>query len=159
MKGKATPKNVDEYLAGLPEPARGTLTKIRVVIRSWCRPKRTNLSVMGCPYSNTKNPWGGLARFQIIAAYSLRQWRWRNLSGNWWAIPCPRGASILQSAIPTERAAKENSDNALRWKRKTRRARQLRFATIELGVARARMVVLFLAVARAWPRSSRTASR
>jgi hypothetical protein len=25
MKGSAVPKNIDEYLAGVPEPARGTL--------------------------------------------------------------------------------------------------------------------------------------
>ena len=33
-KGKGAPKNVDEYLAGVPEPARGTLNRIRAVIRS-----------------------------------------------------------------------------------------------------------------------------
>jgi uncharacterized protein YdhG (YjbR/CyaY superfamily) len=34
MKGSGAPKNVDEYLAGVPEPARSTLKKIRAVIRS-----------------------------------------------------------------------------------------------------------------------------
>jgi len=33
-KGNVAPKNVDEYLAGVPEPARGTLKKIRAAIRS-----------------------------------------------------------------------------------------------------------------------------
>jgi uncharacterized protein YdhG (YjbR/CyaY superfamily) len=33
-KVNATPKNVDEYLAGVPEPARSTLNKIRATIRS-----------------------------------------------------------------------------------------------------------------------------
>jgi uncharacterized protein YdhG (YjbR/CyaY superfamily) len=33
-KGNGAPKNVDEYLAGVPQPARGTLNKIRVAIRS-----------------------------------------------------------------------------------------------------------------------------
>jgi uncharacterized protein YdhG (YjbR/CyaY superfamily) len=33
-KGKGAPKNVDEYLAGVPEPARSTLTKMRAAIRS-----------------------------------------------------------------------------------------------------------------------------
>lgn len=32
--GKGAPKNVDEYLAGVPEPARSTLKKIRAAIRS-----------------------------------------------------------------------------------------------------------------------------
>jgi len=31
---KATPKTVDEYLAGIPEPARATLCKVRKAIRS-----------------------------------------------------------------------------------------------------------------------------
>lgn len=38
-KGKSTrrtrpPKNIDEYLAGVPEPARSTLDKMRAAIRS-----------------------------------------------------------------------------------------------------------------------------
>ena len=33
-KGKGAPKNVDEYLAGVPEPARSTLNKIRAAVRS-----------------------------------------------------------------------------------------------------------------------------
>jgi uncharacterized protein YdhG (YjbR/CyaY superfamily) len=33
-KGKGAPKNVDEYLAGVPEPARSTLNKMRAAIRS-----------------------------------------------------------------------------------------------------------------------------
>jgi uncharacterized protein YdhG (YjbR/CyaY superfamily) len=33
-KGNGAPRNVDEYLAGVPEPARSTLNKMRVAIRS-----------------------------------------------------------------------------------------------------------------------------
>ena len=33
-KGSGAPKNVDEYLAGVPEPARSTLIKVRAAIRS-----------------------------------------------------------------------------------------------------------------------------
>jgi uncharacterized protein YdhG (YjbR/CyaY superfamily) len=33
-KSKIVPKNVDEYLAGIPEPARSTFIKMRSVIRS-----------------------------------------------------------------------------------------------------------------------------
>jgi uncharacterized protein YdhG (YjbR/CyaY superfamily) len=33
-KANAIPKNVDEYLAGVPEPARSTLKKLRATIRS-----------------------------------------------------------------------------------------------------------------------------
>ena len=33
-KGSAVPKNTDEYIAKIPEPARTTLKKVRAVIRS-----------------------------------------------------------------------------------------------------------------------------
>jgi len=33
-KNKAVPKTIDKYLAGVPEPARGTLSKLRAVIHS-----------------------------------------------------------------------------------------------------------------------------
>jgi uncharacterized protein YdhG (YjbR/CyaY superfamily) len=35
------PKDIDEYLAGVPEPARTTLSKIRAVIRSAVPPEAT----------------------------------------------------------------------------------------------------------------------
>ena len=41
VKGNGAPKNVDEYLAGVPEPARSTLNKIRAVIRSAVPPEAT----------------------------------------------------------------------------------------------------------------------
>jgi uncharacterized protein YdhG (YjbR/CyaY superfamily) len=40
-KGNAVPKSIDEYLAGVPEPARGTLKTIRAVIRSAVPPEAT----------------------------------------------------------------------------------------------------------------------
>jgi len=40
-KGKGAPKNVDEYLAGVPEPARSTLNKIRAAVRSAVPPEAT----------------------------------------------------------------------------------------------------------------------
>lgn len=38
-KPKALPQNVDEYLAGVPEPARNTLQKVRAAIRSAAPPE------------------------------------------------------------------------------------------------------------------------
>ena len=40
-KGNLVPKNVDEYLAGVPEPARSTLNKLRAAIRSALPPEAT----------------------------------------------------------------------------------------------------------------------
>ncbi len=40
-KGNVAPKDVDEYLARVPEPARSTLNKIRAAIRSAVPPEAT----------------------------------------------------------------------------------------------------------------------
>jgi uncharacterized protein YdhG (YjbR/CyaY superfamily) len=40
-KASASPKTIDEYLAGVPEPARSTLKKIRATIRSVVPPEAT----------------------------------------------------------------------------------------------------------------------
>ena len=48
-KSKGGPKNVDEYLAGVPEPARGTLNKIRAAIRSAVPPEAAEAISYGMP--------------------------------------------------------------------------------------------------------------
>jgi uncharacterized protein YdhG (YjbR/CyaY superfamily) len=48
-KGNAAPKNVDEYLAGVPEPARSTLNKMRAAIRSAVPPEATETISYGIP--------------------------------------------------------------------------------------------------------------
>lgn len=48
-KGKSAPKDVDEYLAGVPEPARGTLKKVRAAIRSAAPPEATETISYGIP--------------------------------------------------------------------------------------------------------------
>jgi uncharacterized protein YdhG (YjbR/CyaY superfamily) len=48
-KGKGAPKSIDEYLAGVPEPARGTLNKIRAAIRSAVPPETTETISYGIP--------------------------------------------------------------------------------------------------------------
>ena len=40
-KGAVAPSNVDEYLAGVPEPARSTLSKVRAAIQSALPPEAT----------------------------------------------------------------------------------------------------------------------
>lgn len=40
-KGNGTPKDIDEYLAGVPEPARSSLNRIRADIRSALPPGAT----------------------------------------------------------------------------------------------------------------------
>jgi uncharacterized protein YdhG (YjbR/CyaY superfamily) len=41
QKPKRAPKDVDEYLAGIPQPARSALNKMRTVIRSAVPPEAT----------------------------------------------------------------------------------------------------------------------
>jgi len=48
-KGSAAPKNIDEYLATVPEPARGTLKKIRAAIRSVVPREATETISYGMP--------------------------------------------------------------------------------------------------------------
>lgn len=48
-KSKGAPKNVDEYLAGVPEPARGFLSKMRVAIRSAVPTEATETISYGIP--------------------------------------------------------------------------------------------------------------
>jgi uncharacterized protein YdhG (YjbR/CyaY superfamily) len=48
-KGKGAAKTVDAYLARVPEPARGTLNKIRAAIRSAAPPEATETISYGIP--------------------------------------------------------------------------------------------------------------
>jgi uncharacterized protein YdhG (YjbR/CyaY superfamily) len=43
LKNKIAPKNVDEYLAGIPEPSRGTFNKMRAAIRSAVPPQAAEI--------------------------------------------------------------------------------------------------------------------
>ncbi len=62
-KGASAPKTVDEYLAGVPEPARGTLEKIRAVIRSVVPPEATEVISYRIPMFKYKGMVVGFAAF------------------------------------------------------------------------------------------------
>jgi uncharacterized protein YdhG (YjbR/CyaY superfamily) len=62
-KSNGTPKDVDEYLAGVPEPARGTLNKIRAAIRSAVPPEATEAISYGIPAFKYKGPLVWFAAF------------------------------------------------------------------------------------------------
>jgi uncharacterized protein YdhG (YjbR/CyaY superfamily) len=49
MKGSAAPKNIDEYLAGVPEPARTTLEKMRTTIQTALPSQATETISYGIP--------------------------------------------------------------------------------------------------------------
>jgi uncharacterized protein YdhG (YjbR/CyaY superfamily) len=64
QKGKAVAKNVDEYLAGLPEPARTTLKRVRTVIRSVVPAETTEVISYGIPTFKYKRPLVAFAAFR-----------------------------------------------------------------------------------------------
>jgi uncharacterized protein YdhG (YjbR/CyaY superfamily) len=62
-KGNVAPKDVDEYLAGVPEPARSTLNKVRAAIRSAVPPEATEAISYRMPTFKYKGPLLGFAAF------------------------------------------------------------------------------------------------
>ena len=68
-KGKAAAKSnakvrtVDEYLAGVPEPARSTLDKVRAAIRSVVPPETTEVISYGIPTFKGKGMMVSYAAF------------------------------------------------------------------------------------------------
>jgi uncharacterized protein YdhG (YjbR/CyaY superfamily) len=63
MKGNAAPKDVDEYLAGVPEPARSTLNKVRAMIRAAAPPEATEAISYGIPTFKYKGALVAFAAF------------------------------------------------------------------------------------------------
>jgi uncharacterized protein YdhG (YjbR/CyaY superfamily) len=62
-KVNAKPKDIDEYLADVPEPARGTLKKIRTMIRSAAPPEATEAISYGIPTFKYKGSLVAFAAF------------------------------------------------------------------------------------------------
>jgi uncharacterized protein YdhG (YjbR/CyaY superfamily) len=66
MKGKVKPKDVDEYLAAVPEPARSTLKHMRAVIRSVVPAGTTEVISYGIPTFRYKR---GLVAFAAFSKH------------------------------------------------------------------------------------------
>ncbi|MBI4164570.1 MAG: DUF1801 domain-containing protein [Acidobacteria bacterium] len=62
--GNVAPKTVDEYLAEVPEPARGSLNKVRAVIRSAAPPEATEGISRRMPMFKYKGLLVGFAAFR-----------------------------------------------------------------------------------------------
>ncbi|MGA2922883.1 MAG: DUF1801 domain-containing protein [Candidatus Sulfotelmatobacter sp.] len=62
-KGNARPKDVDEYLASVPEPARATLKRMRAVIRSVVPEGTTEVISYGIPTFKYKRGLVAFAAF------------------------------------------------------------------------------------------------
>jgi uncharacterized protein YdhG (YjbR/CyaY superfamily) len=61
--GSVLPTNIDEYLAAVPEPARGTLNKVRATIRSIVPAETTEGISYQVPTFKYKGPLIGFAAF------------------------------------------------------------------------------------------------
>jgi len=62
-KNKTAPKTVDEYLAGVPEPARSTLKAVRAAIRSVVPSETTEAISYGMPTFKYNGPLVWFAAF------------------------------------------------------------------------------------------------
>ncbi|MDO8942165.1 MAG: DUF1801 domain-containing protein [Desulfobacterales bacterium] len=62
--GGSAPKDIDEYLAGVPEPARSTLNKIRAMVRSAAPPEATEAISYGMPAFKYKGALVAFAAFK-----------------------------------------------------------------------------------------------
>ena len=60
---KEKPRDIDKYLAGVPEPARSTLRKVRAVIRSVVPAETTETISYGIPTLKYGKPLVGFAAF------------------------------------------------------------------------------------------------
>lgn len=63
MKIGGAPKGIDEYLAGIPEPARSTLNKVRATIRSAVPAEATEAISYGMPTFKYKGSLIAFAAF------------------------------------------------------------------------------------------------
>lgn len=63
MKHNVVPKTVDQYLAGVPEPARTTLSWVRAAIRSAAPPEATEVISYRIPMFKYKGMLMGFAGF------------------------------------------------------------------------------------------------
>jgi uncharacterized protein YdhG (YjbR/CyaY superfamily) len=66
---RGAPKTVNEYLAGVPQPARGTLQKIRAAIRSTVPPGTTETISYGIPAFHYKGPLVWYAAFSSHCSF------------------------------------------------------------------------------------------
>ncbi len=57
------PKDINEYLAGVPEPARSTLNRVRAMIRSAAPAEATEAISYGMPAFKYKDPLVAFAAF------------------------------------------------------------------------------------------------
>jgi uncharacterized protein YdhG (YjbR/CyaY superfamily) len=117
-RGSAAAKNVDEYLAGVPEPARTTLNKIRETIRSVLPPEATEAISYGMPTYKYKGPLVWFAAFSdhcslfptasVIAAFKNELKDFDTSKGTIrFPVDKPPSASLVKKLVKARIAQKE----------------------------------------------------
>src|SRR4029077_8823981 len=102
-KGKGAPKNIDEYLAGVPEPARSTLNEMRAAIRSAVPAEATETISYRIPAFKHKGVLVWFAAFSNHCSLSLTGWVTEALKNELKAFPTPKGPihSPTKKPLPT----------------------------------------------------------
>jgi uncharacterized protein YdhG (YjbR/CyaY superfamily) len=113
-------RNVDEYLAAVPEPARSTLRKVRAVIRSAVPAEATEAIAYGMPTFRYRGGLVGYAAFSghcsffpmspaVIEAFQKDLKGYRTSKGTiQFAMDKPLPATLLKKLVKARLAEKEN---------------------------------------------------
>src|SRR5882724_12070282 len=119
-KGSVAPKDVDEYLAGVPEPARSTLNKVRAVIRSAVPPETTEAISYRIPTFKYKGSLIGFAAFSnhcslfpmsgsVIAAFKNELKGFQTSKGTIrFPVDKPLPAALVKKLVKARIAEKEH---------------------------------------------------
>jgi uncharacterized protein YdhG (YjbR/CyaY superfamily) len=128
---KEKPKNVDEYLARVPEPARSTLRKVQAVIRSVAPAETAEIISYGIPTFKYIGPLVGFAAFSdhcslfpmnssLIEAFKDELKSFDTSKGTIrFALDKPLPAALLKKLVKASIA-----ENERKKKRQARQARQ-----------------------------------
>jgi uncharacterized protein YdhG (YjbR/CyaY superfamily) len=116
---KEKPKDVDEYLAGVPEPARSTLRNVQAIIRSVAPAETTETISYGIPTFKYNGPLVGFAAFSghcsffpmnssLIAAFKDELKKFETSKGTIrFALDKPLPAALLKKLVKARIAENE----------------------------------------------------
>jgi uncharacterized protein YdhG (YjbR/CyaY superfamily) len=112
-------KTVDEYLAGVPEPARSTLNRVRAVIRSAVPPEATEYISYGMPtfrYKGALVAYGAFSKhcslfpmsLAVMAAFQEQLKGFHTFKGTiHFPLDKPLPAALLKKVVKARVAEKE----------------------------------------------------
>ena len=125
------PKDIDEYLAGVPEPARSTLKKVRAMIRASAPAEATETISYGMPAFKYKGPLMAFAAFSNhcslfpMGSAAIEQFK-KELEGYQtskgtirFSVDKPLSAALLKKLVKAKVAANEHKEKE-KAKRKKR---------------------------------------